>query len=196
MRLVLGPMLKAGKVGFRLLAAPSSLVLRTLARFTGSGFLRDLAGFMLAFEGMYEGFKERAARVKELLASPRTGFVLVTGPNPLTTEEAPSSTGRWRPMESGPPPWWSTAQRDPRRHGGPDIEGLRRPCGWRRSRTRTPRRAPLPDAERAGDPRHLTGARSIGCATLRGVPLVTVPRLRKDARSGRLVADRRVPGGE
>jgi len=88
MRIVLGPMLKAGKVGFRLLAAPSSLVLRTLARFTGSDFLRDLATFMMAFEGMYEGFKDRAGKVKAALSSPQTGFVLVTSPNPLITQEA------------------------------------------------------------------------------------------------------------
>ncbi len=46
MRIVLGPMLKAGKLGFKLFAAPSALVLRTLARFTGTEFLRDLALFM------------------------------------------------------------------------------------------------------------------------------------------------------
>src|SRR5437764_12214817 len=47
MRIILGPMLRAGKFGFKLLAAPSRLVLRTLARFTGSDFLRDLAGSMM-----------------------------------------------------------------------------------------------------------------------------------------------------
>jgi len=58
MRIVLGPMLKAGKLGFKLFRRASALVLRTLARFTGTEFLRDLATFMMAFEGMYEGFKD------------------------------------------------------------------------------------------------------------------------------------------
>src|SRR5207253_525225 len=50
MRIVLGPMLKAGRFGLRLLAAPSGLVLRTLARFTGSDFLRNLAALREALQ--------------------------------------------------------------------------------------------------------------------------------------------------
>src|SRR5467141_4048595 len=121
MRLVLGPVLKAGKVGLRLLAGPSNLVLRTLARFTGRNFLSDLAAFMVAFEGMYEGFKERASKVKELLASPRTGFVLVSSPNPLTTQEA---LFFHRALEAdgirAAAVVVNRVQRDPRRHGGAD----------------------------------------------------------------------------
>ena len=41
---------------------------------------------MLAFEGMYEGFKERAGKVKALLKSREAAFVLVTSPNPLTIQ--------------------------------------------------------------------------------------------------------------
>ncbi len=184
MRLVLGPMLKAGKVGFRLLAAPSGLVLRTLARFTGSGFLRDLATFMMAFEGMYEGFKERAAKVKELLASPLAGFVLVTSPNPLITEEA---LFFHRALEADGIRTAAVVvnrmQRDPRRHGGPDsVEGLREALrlaqikdentlAERLCQTLT-EQAILADLDR----REVDRLRD----TLRGVPLFTVPRLRKD----------------
>jgi anion-transporting ArsA/GET3 family ATPase len=184
MRLVLGPMLKAGRVGFRLLAAPSSLVLRTLARFTGSDFLRDLAAFMFAFEGMYEGFKERAARVKELLTSPQAGFVLVTSPNPLTTQEAlffhrALQSDRIRTAAVVV----NRVQRDPRRHGGPDsIEGLREALqlaqmknennfAERLCQTLT-EQAILADLDR----REVDRLRD----TLRGVPLFTVPQLRKD----------------
>jgi len=184
MRLVLGPLLKAGKIGFRLLAAPSSLVLRTLARFTGIDFLRDLAAFMLAFEGMYEGFKERAAKVKELLASSRTGFVLVTSPNPLTTQEA---LFFHRALESDgirtAAVVVNRVQRDPRRHGGPDNlpalqEALRlaqikdeNHLSDRLCQTLT-EQAILADLDR----REVDRLRD----TLRGVPLFTVPRLRKD----------------
>jgi anion-transporting ArsA/GET3 family ATPase len=184
MRLVLGPMLKAGKVGFRLLAAPSSLVLRTLARFTGSDFLRDLAAFMMAFEGMYEGFKDRAAKVKELLASPRAGFVLVTSPNPLTTEEA---LFFHRALKADGIRTAAVVvnrmQRDPRRHGGPDtLEGLREALqlaqikdenmlAERLCQTLT-EQAILADLDR----REVDRLRD----TLRDVPLFTVPRLRKD----------------
>ena len=184
MRIVLGPMLKAGKVGFRLLAAPSSLVLRTLARFTGSDFLRDLAAFMFAFEGMYEGFKERAGKVKALLSSARTGFVLVTSPNPLTTQEA---LFFHRALEKDgihtAAVVVNRVQRDPRRHGGPDnVAALKealqlaqikdeKGLAERLCETLT-EQAILADLDR----REIDRLRD----TLRGVPLYTVPRLRKD----------------
>ena len=184
MRIVLGPMLKAGKLGLRLLAAPSGLVLRTLARFTGSDFLRDLAAFMMAFEGMYEGFKERAAMVKALLSSPQTGFVLVTSPNPLTTQEA---LFFHRALERDgirtAAVVVNRVQRDPRRHGGPDnlaaleealqlaqIKDENR-LAERLCETLT-EQAILADLDR----REIERLRDM----LRGVPLFTVPRLRKD----------------
>ena len=184
MRIVLGPMLKAGKVGFRLLAAPSSLVLRTLARFTGSDFLRDLATFMMAFEGMYEGFKDRAGKVKAALSSPQTGFVLVTSPNPLITQEA---LFFHRALEHDgirtAAVVVNRVQRDPRRHGGPDNvraieEALQlaqikadKQLAERLCETLT-EQAILADLDR----REIDRLRD----TLRGVPLFTVPRLRKD----------------
>jgi anion-transporting ArsA/GET3 family ATPase len=184
MRILLGPMLKAGRIGFKLLAAPSSFVLSTLARFTGSDFLRDLAGFMLAFEGMYEGFKDRAQKVKALLTSNEAAFVLVTSPNPLTTREA---LFFHRALEQD---GIRTAalvvnrvQRDPRRHGGPDnLAGLKEALllaqikdqdglAERLCETLT-EQAILADLDR----REIERLRD----TLRGVPLFTVPRLRKD----------------
>ena len=51
-------------------------------------FLQDLSEFFLAFEGMYDGFKERAARVRDLLRDPSSGFVLVAGPSAQALEEA------------------------------------------------------------------------------------------------------------
>jgi anion-transporting ArsA/GET3 family ATPase len=184
MRIMLGPMLKAGKLGLRLLAAPSGLVLRTLARFTGSDFLRDLASFMMAFEGMYEGFKERAAKVKALLSSPETGFVLVTSPNPLTTQEA---LFFHRALEKDgirtAAVVVNRVQRDPRRHGGPDnLAALQEALqlaqikdenrlAERLCQTLT-EQAILADLDR----REVERLRDV----LRGVPLFTVPRLRKD----------------
>jgi anion-transporting ArsA/GET3 family ATPase len=37
---------------------------------------------------MYDGFKERAAKVHALLRDPSSGFVMVAGPSPLALEEA------------------------------------------------------------------------------------------------------------
>ena len=87
-RWLLGGVLGVGRVGLSLVHLGSSYVLKTLARFTGTELLRSLAEFFLAFQGMYDGFKERAAATKELLAGPKSAFVLVTSPNPLTVDEA------------------------------------------------------------------------------------------------------------
>jgi anion-transporting ArsA/GET3 family ATPase len=184
MRLVLGPMLKAGRLGLRMLVKPSGLVLRTLARFTGSDFLGDLAQFMVAFEGMYEGFKDRASQVKALLSSNRTAFVLVTSPNPLITEEA---LFFHRALEEAgirtAAVVVNRVQRDPRRHGGPDnLPAMKEAMhlaqikdtdhlAERLCETLT-EQAILADLDR----REVERLR----LTLNGVPLFTVPRLRRD----------------
>jgi anion-transporting ArsA/GET3 family ATPase len=54
----------------------------------GLQFLQDLSEFFLAFEGMYAGFKERAAQVHEVLRGGEAGFVLVAGPSAMTLDEA------------------------------------------------------------------------------------------------------------
>lgn len=53
---------------------------RFLDEIVGLDLLRDMAEFFQAFGPLYEGFRERAAAVEELLRSPRTRFVLVSGP--------------------------------------------------------------------------------------------------------------------
>ena len=51
-----------------------------LDRVVGLGLLREMAEFFQAFAPLYEGFRERALAVQELLRSERTLFVLVCGP--------------------------------------------------------------------------------------------------------------------
>jgi anion-transporting ArsA/GET3 family ATPase len=84
---------------YRMLTAPTRGVMkavnvaaqtfiRTVAKVVGSEVFDDAISFFQAFEGMEQGFKERAARVLELLTDPRTAFVLVAGPRRDTVEEA------------------------------------------------------------------------------------------------------------
>src|SRR3990172_803933 len=49
-------------------------------RGSGVPFREAIAGFLLAFEGMAEGFRERARRVRELLLGPEAAFVLAATP--------------------------------------------------------------------------------------------------------------------
>ena len=62
--------------------------LRTVARVVGSEVIDDVVAFFRAFEGMEDGFRERAIAVEQLLAEPTTAFVLVTSPRRDALEEA------------------------------------------------------------------------------------------------------------
>ncbi|MFL5395709.1 MAG: ArsA family ATPase [Myxococcales bacterium] len=186
LRLLLGPLLKASKVGLRLFALPTGIILKTLARFTGQDFLRDLAQFFVAFEGMYEGFKQRAAEVKRLLSSKEAAFVLVTSANPLTIEEAlffhRALAGDG--VETAAVVV-NRVHRDPHRFSGPDsVPALREaltlsqikdggdpPLSQRLARTLL-EQATLADLDR----REVERLERM----LSGVPLYKVPRLRKD----------------
>jgi anion-transporting ArsA/GET3 family ATPase len=53
-----------------------------LDRLVGLELLRDMAEFFQSFAPLYDGFRERALEVQELLRSDRTQFVLVSGPGP------------------------------------------------------------------------------------------------------------------
>jgi anion-transporting ArsA/GET3 family ATPase len=84
---------------FRLLVAPSrglvkavnvaaQTFLRTVSKVVGGEVVDDAIAFFQAFEGMEEGFRQRATRVNELLAAPETAFLLVASPRRDTVEEA------------------------------------------------------------------------------------------------------------
>ncbi len=62
--------------------------LRTVAKVVGAEVIDDAIAFFQAFEGMEQGFKDRAERVLELLSAPETAFVLVASPRRDTIEEA------------------------------------------------------------------------------------------------------------
>jgi anion-transporting ArsA/GET3 family ATPase len=80
--------MRAGGVGLRALGRGSLVASKAVERVLGFTFLADIAEFLLAFEGMYDGFKERAAAVRELLADRRTVFLLVTTPEREPIDEA------------------------------------------------------------------------------------------------------------
>ncbi|MBW1990220.1 MAG: ArsA family ATPase [Deltaproteobacteria bacterium] len=82
------PYLAAGKMGFKFINRGAQMVFKLLERATGYQTLADLADFFLMFEGMYDGFRARAQRVRDLLACPETAFVLVTSPQSPSLLEA------------------------------------------------------------------------------------------------------------
>lgn len=62
--------------------------LRTVAKVVGAEVIDDAVAFFQAFEGMEEGFRQRADAVLELLSAEETAFVLVASPRRDTIEEA------------------------------------------------------------------------------------------------------------
>jgi anion-transporting ArsA/GET3 family ATPase len=75
-------------LGMRLFGRGTSMMFSVLRRITGMDLLEDISEFLQAFSGMVGGFQERARRVNELLADPRTCFLVVCGPQGEPIEEA------------------------------------------------------------------------------------------------------------
>jgi anion-transporting ArsA/GET3 family ATPase len=84
---------------FRLLMMPTRASLRvagravqafvrTVSRVVGAEAIDDVVAFFRAFEGMEEGFRDRAVHVLALLTEGSTSFVLVTSPRRDAVEEA------------------------------------------------------------------------------------------------------------
>jgi anion-transporting ArsA/GET3 family ATPase len=86
--LLIHPALSAGRLGARWFQRGTRLGLRAIEQLTGMGFLEDLSEFLLAFEGMAGGFRQRAERVRALLRGGDAGFVLVAGPERESVAQA------------------------------------------------------------------------------------------------------------
>ncbi len=88
LRLLLKPGVAAGKGLGRVVGTGATAFMRVAGRVTGMELLQDLADFFRNFEGMYDGFKQRADQVLALLRDPDSRFVVVTSPEPPPLREA------------------------------------------------------------------------------------------------------------
>jgi anion-transporting ArsA/GET3 family ATPase len=86
--LLLKPSMAAGKGVGRVVGFGTTAFIRVAGKVTGMELLEDLADFFRNFEGMYDGFKQRAAEVLELLQDPDSRFVVITSPEPPPLREA------------------------------------------------------------------------------------------------------------
>jgi anion-transporting ArsA/GET3 family ATPase len=75
---------RAGRLGY----LASKPFYQIADRILGSQFLQDVAEFFLLFQGMYDGFVQRATSVAELISATETAFVVVTTPEPAPMHEA------------------------------------------------------------------------------------------------------------
>ena len=74
--------------GLRAIGAATNLLLRGIAKVVGGAVVNDAVAFFTAFEGMEQGFRDRAANVSALLGDDRTSYILVASPRRESVTEA------------------------------------------------------------------------------------------------------------
>ena len=140
----------------RVVGRGTSVVFSVLKRLTGVDLLDDLSVFFRALGGLLDGFSERAAGVKALLADDATTFIVVTSPEREPVEEAIFFAGKLR--EAGMPFGGLVVNRVHPLDGGPpeaDVDALAAALGGdaqagaARSRAPTPRSARWPQRDGA-----------------------------------------------
>jgi anion-transporting ArsA/GET3 family ATPase len=93
-RLLIAPAQRIGRSYLRGLNLATTAMSRMVRRVTGSELLAEVGEFFAAFEGMYDGFKERAGLVYDQLKHPSTAFVVVATPDGAALREAAYFAGR------------------------------------------------------------------------------------------------------
>ncbi len=83
-------------IAARVMSRGTAVVFSILKRLTGVDLMDDIAVFFGSLGGLMDGFKERAAGVKALLADPATTFLIVTSPEREPVAEAIFFRGKLR----------------------------------------------------------------------------------------------------
>lgn len=76
------------KAGLRAVNMAAQLLVRTVSRVVGGEVVADAIAFFSVFEGMEQGFRERAGRVEQLLSAPGTAYLVVAAAHRDAVEEA------------------------------------------------------------------------------------------------------------
>lgn len=73
---------------FRAVSLAAQAFVRTITKVVGGEVVSDVLAFLTAFEGMEQGFRDRATAVRALMEDEATAFVLVASPRRDTVVEA------------------------------------------------------------------------------------------------------------
>lgn len=68
------------RASLRAMGMATQMLLRTISKVVGGAVVSDAVDFFTAFEGMEQGFRDRAGKVEQLLADETTSFVVVSSP--------------------------------------------------------------------------------------------------------------------
>ena len=101
LRWFLLPYMKAGGGMMRFANVAAGTFLKIVQRIVGTDVLKDTAEFFGSLEGLYDGMKQRAREVANLLRSDATSFIVVTSPAEDSVKEATFFASRLN--ESGLP---------------------------------------------------------------------------------------------
>ena len=74
--------------GLKIVSAALTPIFKAVTRLVGADVITDVTGFFAAFEGLDQGFRDRAQKVNALLRDPRTRYVVVTSPESEPIREA------------------------------------------------------------------------------------------------------------
>jgi anion-transporting ArsA/GET3 family ATPase len=175
------PYKERGRITQKLFDAGSSFFIRTISRFTGTELLDELAELLVGFQGMYEGFRQRARATREILEAEDTKFLVVSKPEERGTEDAASF--RDRLVERGCRVGGIVLNRatfDPFAGREPEPAAFERELTTQGGTTELARRLiEVADAARKTAVRHAIAARSLR-ERVEGIPVTLVPELPRD----------------
>jgi anion-transporting ArsA/GET3 family ATPase len=89
------------RAGMRAVGMATQMFLRTISKVVGGAVVTDAVAFFAAFEGMEQGFRDRAAKVEQLLVDGTTAFVVVASPRRDAVQEALFFADRLRESSGG-----------------------------------------------------------------------------------------------
>ncbi len=90
------PYLRAGHLSLRMLGGARAYVLRRIAQIVGMGLLERMAEFLVLFNSVLDGVRQRTDAVSTLLASRDVGYAVVSSPTPTSAREAIDLAARLR----------------------------------------------------------------------------------------------------
>jgi anion-transporting ArsA/GET3 family ATPase len=91
-------MMAPARRGLRVVGVAAQAALAALGKVVGAEVIGDAVAFFRAFDGMEEGFRERAQESLALLRDEQTAWILVTTPRAETVEEAVFFAGALKEM--------------------------------------------------------------------------------------------------
>jgi anion-transporting ArsA/GET3 family ATPase len=87
-KILMAPAKAGGRFGMKVVTVGFGMFTNAITKVLGGQLLKDVQTFVLAFDTMFGGFRERADQTYRLLQAPGTAFLVVAAPEPDALREA------------------------------------------------------------------------------------------------------------